>query len=146
MLRSAWTLAQGGAHRVRCIEIADGPYRSADPSYHLRGQVLVRRLTPNDFKIEAKPPKPKKGAEEESEPFNALPPAELINAKMLTAMGYELASIHRGTLSEDEIDTDFGKRRKGWLLKSATRISDAIAAEQEEWAADPDKWPRVPEE
>ena len=38
MARSGWSLAHGGAHRLRCAEIATGRYRSPDPTYHLRGQ------------------------------------------------------------------------------------------------------------
>lgn len=141
MLRSGWTLAHGGAHRVRCEEIAAGPYRSADPTYRLRGRVLVRRLSPNDFKIEAKPKKPEKG---DDEAFNAIDQSKLINAKMLSAMGEDLAAVHRGSLSEDGIAADFGRRPEGWLLKSATAISQAIEEEQKEWAASPDRWPKMP--
>jgi hypothetical protein len=33
MLRSGWTLAQGGSRSLRCLEIASGRYRSPDPSF-----------------------------------------------------------------------------------------------------------------
>ena len=39
MVRSGWTLTHGGAHRLRCAEIATGSYRCPDPTYHLRGHV-----------------------------------------------------------------------------------------------------------
>ena len=54
MVPSGWALAHHGSHSLRCEEIAIGTYRSPDPTYRLRGHVLVRRLSPNDFKIELK--------------------------------------------------------------------------------------------
>jgi hypothetical protein len=145
MARSGWSLSHGGGHRLRCDEIAAGPWRSPDPTYHLRGRVLVRRLSPNDFKIEAEQPKkngkPKKPKDEK---VNALPPRQLINARMLQAMGHELASIHRGTRDKDDIEADLEARPDGWLLASVTAISAAIAAEQREWKKHPEKWPKPP--
>src|SRR6185503_2358508 len=52
MVPSGWVLVHGGSQRVLCEEIARGCNRAPDPSYRLRGRVLVRRLSPNDFKIE----------------------------------------------------------------------------------------------
>ena len=140
MVRSGWTLAHGGAHRLRCTEIATGSYRSPDPTYHLRGHVLVRRLSPNDFKIEVE--QPKKNAGKRDEKVNALPPRQLINARMLNAMGHELASIHRGTREKDDIEADLEARADGWLLASVTAAAAAITAEQREWKKHPEKWPR----
>jgi hypothetical protein len=145
MARSGWTLVHGGAHRLRCAEIAAGPYRSPDPTYHLRGHVLVRRLSPNDFKIEVEQPKKKdKAKKAKDEKVNALPPAQLINADMLHAMGRELASIHRGTREKDDIEADFQARGNGWLLAAVTSVAAAITAEQREWEKHPEKWPPPP--
>ena len=142
MVRSGWTLAHGGAHRLRCTEIATGSHRSPDPTYHLRGHVLVRRLSPNDFKIEVEQPKKKAGKKDEK--INALPPRQLINARMLNAMGHELASIHRGTREKDDIEADLEARADGWLLASVTAVAAAITAEQREWKKHPEKWPKPP--
>jgi len=145
MARSGWSLSHGGGHRLRCDEIAAGPWRSPDPTYHLRGRVLVRRLSPNDFKIEVEQPKKKSKAKKpKDEKVNALPARQLINARMLHAMGHELASIHRGTREKDGIEADLAARADGWLLASVTAISAAIAAEQQEWKKHPEKWPRPP--
>ena len=142
MARSGWTLAQGGAHRLRCVEIASGTYRCPDPTYHLRGHVLVRRLSPNDFKIEVEQPKKKAGRKDEK--VNAVPVRQLINARMLSAMGHELASIHRGSREKDDIEADLEARPDGWLLASVTAAAAAIAAEQREWKKYPEKWPQPP--
>jgi hypothetical protein len=147
MARSGWSLVHGGAHRLRCAEIASGTFRSPDATYHLRGSVLVRRLSPNDFKIEVEQPKKKgKAKKPKDEKVNALPPRQLINARMLQAMGHELASIHRGTREKDDIEADLESRADGWLLASVTAISTAIAAEQREWKKHPEKWPPPPKD
>ena len=144
MTRSGWTLVHGGTHRLRCAAIASGTYRSPDPTYHLCGRVLVRRLSPNDFKIEVEPPKKGKAKTLKDEKVNALPPRQLINARMLQAMGHELASIHRGTREKDDIEADLESRADGWLLAATTAISASIAAEQREWKKHPQKWPQSP--
>lgn len=138
MARSGWTMAQGGTHRLRCAEIANGAYRSPDPTYHLRGHVLVRRLSPNDFKIEVEQ---KKKGKLKDQKVKALAPRQLVNARMLHAMGHDLASIHRGTREKDDIEADLEARGENWLLKAAGRVSTAIAAEQQEWKKHPEKWP-----
>lgn len=143
MTRSGWTLVHGGTHRLRCAEIAGGPYRSPDPTCHLRGHVLVRRLSPNDFKIEAEQPTKKPGKPKD-EKVKTLPPRQLINARMLKAIGHELASIHRGTREKDDIEADFTVRADRWLLAAVTAISASIAAEQREWKKHPEKWPQPP--
>jgi uncharacterized protein (DUF2252 family) len=140
MVLSGWARAHGGSRRLRCIEIASGRYRSSDPTLHLRGYVLVRRLSPNDFKIEIE--KPGKKTEKNEQKVKGRLPRELISTKMLDAMGHELASIHRATLEKDELEADFHARRKG-LTKIVGKVSKAIAREQARWKAHPDKWPPV---
>jgi uncharacterized protein (DUF2252 family) len=142
MTRSAWARVHGGGHRLRCAEIATGLYRSADPTYRLRGHVVVRRLSPNDFKIEVEQPKQKgKAKKKKDEKVKSRAPRELISTEMLSAMGHELASIHRATLEKDDIEADFEARKSG-LAKLVTAVSKAIAREQKEWKAHPAEWPR----
>ena len=139
MVRSGWTRAQGGAHRLRCAAIANGAYRSPDPTYLLSGHVLVRRLSPNDFKIEVEEPKKKEKLKDQK--VKSFTRRQLINARMLHAMGHDLASIHRGTCEKDDIEADLEARGEKWLSKAAGRMSAAIAAEQREWKKHPEKWP-----
>ena len=127
MVRSGWALAHHGSHNARCAEIANGRHRSPDPTYCLRGHVLVRRLSPNDFKIEVKP----KAGEEEK--YNALPPKQLVNARMLGAMGHDLAAIHRGTRDADDIAADLTARADGWLEEAVSAAAAAVTAEWREW-------------
>ena len=99
MARSGWGLRPRRSRKLRCAEIAAGEYRSPDPTYRLRGHVLVRRLSPNDFKIETKQKDEsgRKAKAREQENPKAVERPELINAAVLHAMGRDLAAIHRAT-------------------------------------------------
>jgi len=127
-------LAHGGSGKLRCEEIASGKHRSPDPTYALRGPVLVRRLSPNDFKIETKP-KVKKGekriAPAESDDPNPVEREELVNADVLQAMGRDLAAIHRAT-DKDAILGDL-KRRKEWLFAAVGKAARAVEDDFKAW-------------
>ena len=115
---SAWTLARGrGVQRLRCQEIADGKYRAPDPWYCLKGSILVRRLSPNNRKLEFRD---KKAGRKDVDRF--------VSRKILHLMGRDLAAAHRGTANHSEaIAHDLAQRARGhdWLtaaVKSATRF------------------------
>jgi hypothetical protein len=147
---SGWILAHRGARKLRCEEIACGQHRSPDPFYTLRGTVLVRRLSPNDFKIEveedekkkkdkkakANRQKPKPADNAEQDAHKAVGFAALVNADVLGAMGRDLAAIHRGTPDRRKaILADLDRRKRGWLLAAATRAAKMVEAEYRTWAA-----------
>jgi hypothetical protein len=130
LVRSGWTRVQHGARRLRCAEIATGKYRSPDPWFDLKGSILVRRLSPNNRKIEL-PARRKKG---DGGAFRR--PADLVNGKVLAAMGRELAAIHLGTANRRKaITADLERRKRGWLLAAATTAAARIREEQAEWNA-----------
>jgi hypothetical protein len=130
IVRSGWSLAHHGSHNARCEEIARGKYRCPEPSYHLNGHVLVRKLSPNDYKVEAKP------KARASEPHKAVAVSVLVNPKMLYAMGRDLAAIHRGTPHRRQaIRDDLDARPSDWLLKAVTAASGMTRTEWEEWRA-----------
>lgn len=132
IVRSGWTRAHGGSQALRCEEIARGKYRCPDPFYHLDGRVLVRKLSPNDYKVEAKP----KAKSEERETHKSVAVSALVNPKMLHAMGRDLAAIHRGTPRRRQaITDDLNARPRDWLLKAATAAAHATKTEWEEWCA-----------
>ena len=146
---SGWALAHRGARTLRCEEIATGRHRSPDPYYTLRGTVLLRRLSPNDFKIEvqevekkkdkkakSKKPKGKGASPAEQDTHNAVGFAALVNSDVLGAMGRDLGAIHRGTPDRRKsILADLDHRKPGWLLAAATRAAKAVEAEYRTWAA-----------
>ncbi len=116
---SAWTRGSsrsaGQAHR--CYEIATGRYRAPDPWYRLVDNVVVRRLSPNNRKIEA-----------------AENPAQLTSKKMLRAMGHELASIHLGSGNyRGVIERDLDDRKRSWLVSAVGRAVDFIRRDYKAW-------------
>jgi Uncharacterized protein conserved in bacteria (DUF2252) len=126
---SAWTRTHGrGAESTtRCGEIAAGRYRAIDPWYRIvmpearlrRDEIVVRRLSPNNRKIEAEDDGP-----------------ALLSQQMLQAMGLELANVHLGTGdNHDAIQRDLDGRHAGWLAASAESMAAAIHREHAAWAA-----------
>ena len=119
-LPSGWELARGRSGRViRCAELAGGRYRARDPWYRVEEGMILRRLSPNNRKVEAE----KEGV-------------SLLTHDMLHAMGLELANVHLGTGDRrDAILRDLASRKAGWLLADAKRAAAAVAAEFEAWKA-----------
>ena len=120
MLPSAWHRAPGrGGQAIRCDEIANGRFRANDPWYRLEGNLLVRRLSPNNRKIEA-----------ESGGVSLLTP------DMLRAMGLELANVHLGTGNRRAaILRDLARREDDWLRANAKRAAAAVTRDYEDWKA-----------
>jgi len=151
MVPSGWVLAHRGSRNLRCEEIASGRYRSPDPTYRLRGHVLVRRLSPNDFKIEVKEEKnekkkgkegkkpkggtlEKKAPEQEQDNHKTVDPGTLVNAAMLEAMGRDLAAIHRGTDdSKKAIQDDLKRRKAGWLFAAVGNAARGVEDDFKTW-------------
>ena len=117
---SAWTLAHGRASQaIRCAEIANGRYRARDPWYRHVGNVVVRRLSPNNRKIEAE-----KGG------------VSLVTPDLLQAMGLELANVHLGTSNSGEaIARDLKARKGDWFLANAKQAATAVTRDFEDWTA-----------
>jgi hypothetical protein len=117
-LPSAWTRVKGrGAKTLRCYEIATGVYRAPDPWYALTDDVVVRRLSPNNRKLDAE-----------------THPLELMDKKMLRAMARDLAAVHLGLVdARAAIRRDLAKRKAGWLADAVKRAATFVRGEQREW-------------
>jgi hypothetical protein len=141
---SGWVLAHRGSRNLRCEEIATGRCRSADPTYRLRGHVLVRRLSPNDFKIELKEQdkkkadkaKPAKSAQDQQQDHHkTIKPEDLVNRDRLKSMGYDLAAIHRGTRHRrTAIRDDLAARPERWLRKAVDASARQVMSDFEQWS------------
>ena len=118
LLTSGWPLARGQPDApIRSGEIAAGRYRSPDPWYRVADGIVVRRLSPNNRKIEAD----KRGA-------------FLLEPRMHEAMGLELANIHLGTGdARGAINKDLAGRKPGWLAEAAAKAAAAVQAEYKQW-------------
>jgi hypothetical protein len=110
---SAWTRPspRGGA-ALLIDAIATGPFRCPDPWYALHGDVLVRRLSPNNRKIELDRDLP-----------------AILRRRMLGAMGRELASIHRGTSAREPLREHLRDLPARWLLDAARRMAQVTEAD-----------------
>ncbi len=119
IVRSAWSLAHNTADaRILVGEIAVGRFRSFDPWLRLDGNIVVRRLSPNNRKIEI------------DNRVNVLTPA------MLEAMGADLANVHLGSSDRRTvIKRDLDKRKKGWLAESSRQAADAVVTDYKFWKA-----------
>jgi uncharacterized protein (DUF2252 family) len=122
VLASAWHQGPAGSGQaIRCSEIANGRYRANDPWYRLDGNLLVRRLSPNNRKVEA-------DAESGG--------VSLITPDMLRAMGLDLASVHLGTGNRRAaILRDLERREADWLRTNAKRAAAAVTRDYEAWKA-----------
>jgi len=118
LVPSAWVRATGdGAARLRCKEIAFGSYRAPDPWYDVIGTVVVRRLSPNSRKLEVKDMR-----------------HEILQPRMLRAMGHELANIHLGTGNRKAaIVADLTARPRDWLRKATNAAADFVRGEYDAW-------------
>jgi hypothetical protein len=118
LVPSGWVrVPERGSRKIRCLEIAMGRYRAPDPWYDVRKGVVVRRLSPNSRKIEVKSQ-----------------PAELLDPRMLRAMGHELANLHIGTGNRVRaIEKDFRKRKAHWLHDAMVAATKFVAQEFRDW-------------
>lgn len=116
---SGWTRARGEAARQRLNDIARGRFRSPDPCYAASGNLLVRRLSPNNRKIDAED---KRDA------------AQLLHPDLLWAMGRDLAGVHLGVRDRREaLKKDLAKRKQRWFRASVEAAAEFVTREHAEW-------------
>jgi hypothetical protein len=117
---SAWARVHTPKSRkIRAGEIANGRFHSLDPWYAIEKSLVVRRLSPNNRKIEAE-----SGVR------------KLFSSEMLELMGFELANLHLGTADKrGAILRDLGRRKKGWLTQAARRSAKACTRDFNDWRA-----------
>ena len=142
---SGWTRVHDGAARaLRCIETSTGRYRSPDPWYRLVDGIVLRRLSPNNRKINAYRSGANSvnqaGSDDEDAGEKLVGIDVLLSACMLGAMGQDLAAIHVGTGGVGgAVCTDLMHRKDGWLADAAQRTATALRSEHAEFRKD---WPR----
>lgn len=99
LLPSAWVHTHGGKEELQCGLASTGPHRAIDPWYRTAGNLIVRRLSPNNRKIDAEKD-----------------PRAMLDPRMLDAMGQELANIHAAEAgAAGTILSDLGGRQDNWL-------------------------------
>ena len=117
-LPSSWTLPDGrGRQPLYGAKIATARYRAPDPWYRVVGHIVVRRLSPNNRKLDA-----------------AEYPLDLMNKKMLRLMGRELAAVHLGLDDRrTAVRRDLERRDPEWLRSAIERAAKFIRDEYREW-------------
>lgn len=110
---SAWTLRHGGDPAIRAGDVAGGRFRAVDPHYRVADSLVVRRLSPNSRKIEAK---------DSTE--------DLLSPDMLFAMGREIAACHAGDRDRSPALGDHLKRLPlDWLRDHAKAAARQVEAD-----------------
>jgi hypothetical protein len=116
---SGWTRAHGDGARLRLNDIALGKYRAPDPWYAASGNLLMRRLSPNNRKIDVE---------------DRRDAARLLHPDLLWAMGRDLAAVHLGVRdSRDALRKDVEKRKRRWFRTHVETAMEFVAREYAEW-------------
>jgi uncharacterized protein (DUF2252 family) len=122
ILASAWPPGRpstGAEQAMRNDAAARGKYRANDPWYRLKANLLVRRLSPNNRKLEAE------GGS-----------IDLLTPDMLRAMGLELANVHLGTGNRRAaIARDLARRDDDWLHANTKQAAAAVTRDYQDWKA-----------
>jgi uncharacterized protein DUF2252 len=122
VLPSAWTRVKGRkAQPIRGLALATARYRAPDPWYALAGKIVVRRLSPNNRKLDAE--------------NNA---AVFVDDRMLRLMGRDLAAVHLGLGDHgDAVSNDLKSREGNWLHSAVERMAVLVSKEHEQWKKAP---------
>jgi len=119
LVPSGWTRAHGDGQRLRLNDIARGKYRSPDPWYKATGNLLIRRLSPNNRKIDV---------------ADRRDASRLLHPDLLWAMGRDLAAVHLGVRDRrDAIRKDLAKRKQRWFRAHAEAATEFVAREHAAW-------------
>lgn len=119
LVPSGWDYVHGGVSRLHLATIATGRARAPDPHYRVTGSILVRRLSPNSRKIEAK-----------------TDANLLLRRRVLKLMGRELANCHAESDRAAAIEHDLSGRDRDWLRAAAKAAAAFVADEQRDYAAE----------
>ncbi len=108
-LPSVWTT---GPRQALAATIAAGPYRSPDPTLTYTLDHVIRRLAPDNRKLD----------------FDKL--KANLRGQLATAMARELASIHLGGIEASVISNELNALPPSWLKRAITLVADWT---QTEW-------------
>ena len=119
LVPSGWTRARGDGSRLRLNGIALGKYRAPYPWYAASGNLLVRRLSPDNRKINVE---------------DRRDATLLLHPDLLWAMGRDLAAIHLGARDRrDALRKDLEKRKQRWFRACVETAVEFVAREYAEW-------------
>ena len=119
LVPSGWTRKHGDGNRASLNDIACGRYRAPDPWYRASGNVLVRRLSANNRKLDVTS---KRDA------------ARLLHPDLLWAMGRDLAAVHLGVRDRrDALRKDLKKRKQRWFRGCVEAACEFVSRDYAAW-------------
>jgi uncharacterized protein DUF2252 len=114
---SLWANGDKGYKQIFYEDILENSSRARDASLKVRGRWLVRRLAPYCTRIEL-----------------SMLPKRRDEKHLLEAMGFETANIHLGSWTAIKaVRRDVARRKSGWLISAAKKMSDCIMKDWQEW-------------
>ena len=118
LLPSAALWAAGSRDKtIRYADILKAAVRAPDPFLHVQDHWVLRRLSPYCSRVEL-----------EQLPY------EKDEARLLKAMGREVANIHWGTPAAlDDVRRDLEKRKARWLREAAETMVEATLKDWKDW-------------
>jgi hypothetical protein len=112
-----WAKNGKGTAQILYQQVLNTSVRCPDPFVRLQKRWIVRRLAPDCSRIEL-----------------ASLPKERDEIRLLTAMGWETANIHLGSVKPRVLAADLKKRKPGWLLDAARKMEKAVMQDFEAYS------------
>jgi hypothetical protein len=115
LVPSGWDWAHAESYgRSHALELAGGKHRSADPFLYARSGYIFRRIAADSRKIDY----------DDHPSFSVM---------LLTAMGFELGSIHAADKRRAQLRDDLESRGDDWLHDAAKVAANAVETDYDEW-------------
>jgi len=112
-----WARGDKGPSEILYQAIITRAARCPDPFVHLRGHWIVRRLSPHCSRIE----------------LDVLP-TDRDELRLLSAMGWETANIHLGTVAARKyIHRHLNRLKPNWLFAAAKDLEKAVTDDWRTW-------------
>jgi Uncharacterized protein conserved in bacteria (DUF2252) len=112
-----WARGDEGPSEILYHAIISSAVRCPDPFVQLRGRWIVRRLSPHCSRIEL-----------------SVLPTDRDELRLLTAMGWETANIHLGTVeTRNYIRHHLRRLKPNWLFAAAKEMEKAVTSDWRDW-------------
>jgi Uncharacterized protein conserved in bacteria (DUF2252) len=112
-----WAKGEEGPSEILYQAIISRAVRCPDPFVRLRGRWIVRRLSPHCSRIEL-----------------SVLPTNRDELKLLSAMGWETANIHLGTVDAQKyVRRHLSRLKPNWLYTAAKDMQEAVSGDWRDW-------------
>jgi hypothetical protein len=112
-----WATGDDRPSEILYQAIISRAIRCPDPFVQLRGHWIVRRLSPHCSRIEL-----------------SVLPTDRDECRLLSAMGWETANIHLGTMDAHKyIRGHLARLKPGWLYTAAKKMEEAVTDDWRTW-------------